>query len=1075
MPEKSFILYRSSAGSGKTRTLAKEYLKLALRHRADYCKHILAVTFTNKATQEMKDRILQYLNRFSAGQYDALARELMQELNQDEPVFRENCHALRSYILHHYAQFSISTIDAFFQKVIRAFTREAGLSGDYRLEVEQDAVLEEVINELMDELGSNKELTRWMVEFATHNLESDKPWDIRHGLMSFSKEIFRDEFKEIETALMDATADRKSFQEFRAKLWAQKNAFVKQVVPVATEALRIIQEHKLQPTELSYGNNSGLFTFFNMFLENNLKEYKKPSPRIRNHFTLAKNWPSKKATNRPSEIIKLADEKLIPLLKDLLKIYDTSYSDALSADVVLRNFYAFVLLSDISRKLKEYKADNNLMLLSDAPKFLNGVIGKSDTPFIYEKVGSFYKNYLIDEFQDTSRMQWENFYPLVRESLDSGNRSLVVGDVKQAIYRWRGGNLKLLQEQIEKQIGQAQVAVKELDTNYRSAEHLVNFNNALFNTAATLVAAETGNVLAANAYQDVQQHMNKAVEGFVQVQFLKAEEELNWRDLAKDQLVKTLEQLQAAGVKLKDIAILVRRNDEGQQLVAHLLQYKNSVRGRNNFRYDVISNESLRLDGAASVNLLLSALRYLHNPDDNIARAELAYEFARIQRVDLPLADVFAVTNQAIFESFLPVAFRKKDALKKLPLFELTETLIRMFNLNRQSGELAYLQAFQDLVLNFYSRERNDLQAFLEWWDENKDTDKTSLKTSGEIDAAQIITIHKAKGLQFKYVIIPFCSWELDHGASMGPQLWVTTDRGVFKEAGFFPVKYGSALEHTYFKEAYEQERVQAFLDNLNLLYVAFTRAELGLWVMAPHKKNTVGSLVHAGIQQNESLLKWWSETDQQLKLGTLTVPKEDSGDVNQTIELKQYPTARWRDKLVIRQAGKTFFGEAGEQQEKVKYGIQVHALLSRIRYADELEQAFSEVTGEGILLSSHRQAVRQQLEELLNNPMIASWFSRDWHVRTEVPILLPGGEESRIDRLLTKDQHALVIDFKTGQSSKADQKQVAAYMEVLSRMNFTQVEGYILYIRTGEVIEVKSGKAKTIKKKDDNQLNLEL
>jgi ATP-dependent helicase/nuclease subunit A len=1075
MPEKSFILYRSSAGSGKTRTLAKEYLKLALRHRADYCKHILAVTFTNKATQEMKDRILQYLNRFSAGQYDALALELMQELNQDEPVFRENCHALRSYILHHYAQFSISTIDAFFQKVIRAFTREAGLSGDYRLEVEQDTVLEEVINELMDELGSNTELTRWMVEFATHNLESDKPWDIRHGLMSFSKDIFRDEFKEIETALMDETADRKSFQEFRAKLWAQKNAFVKKVVPVASEALRIIQEHTLQPTEISYGNNSGLFTFFNMFLENNLIEYKEPSPRIRNYFTVAKNWPSKKATNRPSEIINLAGEKLIPLLKELLKIYDTSYSDALSADVVLRNFYAFGLLSDISRKLKEYKAANNLMLLSDAPKFLNGVIGKSDTPFIYEKVGSFYKNYLIDEFQDTSRMQWENFYPLVRESLDSGNRSLVVGDVKQAIYRWRGGNLKLLQEQIEQQIGQAQVAVKELDTNYRSAEHLVNFNNALFNTAATLVAAETGNALAANAYQDVQQHMNKPVEGFVQVQFLKAEEELKWKDLAKQQLVKTLEQLQEAGVKLKDIAILVRRNDEGQQLVAHLLQYKNSVQGKNNFRYDVISNESLRLDGAASVNLLLSALRYLHNPDDNIARAELAYEFARIQRVDLPLADVFAVTNQAIFESFLPVAFRKKDVLKKLPLFELTETLIRMFNLNSQSGELAYLQAFQDLVLNFYSRERNDLQAFLEWWDEYKDTDKTSLKTSGEIDAAQIITIHKAKGLQFKYVIIPFCSWELDHGTSKGPQLWVTTDRGVFKEAGFFPVKYGSALESTYFKEAYELERVQAFLDNLNLLYVAFTRAELGLWVMAPHKKNTVASLVHTGIQQNEALLKWWNETDQQFKFGTLTVPKEESSDVNQTIELKQYPTARWRDKLVIRQAGKTFFGEAVEQQEKVKYGIQVHALLSRIQYSDELEKAFSEVTGEGILLSSHRQAVRQQLEELLNNPMIALWFSRDWHVRTEVPILLPGGEESRIDRLLTKDQHALVIDFKTGRSAKADQKQVAAYMEILSRMNFTQVEGYLLYIRTGEVIEVKSGKAKTIKKKDDNQLNLEL
>jgi ATP-dependent helicase/nuclease subunit A len=480
MPEKLFTIYRSSAGSGKTRTLAREYLKLALRYKAGYFRHILAVTFTNKATQEMKDRILRYLNDFVTGRHNSLAQELKEELKQDDLTFLQNCHELRTEILHHYSQFSISTIDAFFQKVIRSFTREAGLSGDYRLEVDQDTVLEEVIDDLMDELGSNRELTKWMVEFATHNLESDKPWDIRHGLMDFSREIFREEFKAIEKELMDATSDRDFFHALREKLWRQRGSFVSKVTASASEAVRIIQEYKLAPTEISYGKMSGLFTFFNMFLENNLKDYKEPSDRIRAYFTMAKNWPSKKYTRRPDEIIRLADEKLIPLLKDLLKTYDSLYTSGLSAELVLKNFYAFGLLSDISRKLRSYKAANNLMLLSDAPNFLNGVIGKSDTPFIYEKVGSFYKNYLIDEFQDTSQMQWENFHPLVKESLDSGNRSLVVGDVKQAIYRWRGGNLKLLQEQIEHQVGHDRVELKELTSNYRSAERIVSFNNALF-------------------------------------------------------------------------------------------------------------------------------------------------------------------------------------------------------------------------------------------------------------------------------------------------------------------------------------------------------------------------------------------------------------------------------------------------------------------------------------------------------------------------------------------------------------------------------------------------------------------
>ncbi|HEX6225522.1 MAG TPA: UvrD-helicase domain-containing protein, partial [Chryseolinea sp.] len=455
-------MYRSSAGSGKTRTLAKEYLTLALRYRADYFKHILAVTFTNKATQEMKDRILEYLNRFATGTPDDLADELKRELNLDDTTFQQHAQGMQSVVLHQYSQFSISTIDAFFQKVIRSFTREAGLMGDYRLEVEQDQVLEEVIDNLIDELGSNKELTEWVVDFAKENLKNERAWDVRLNLIEFAKEIFRDEFKDIEEEVMQQTGDRSFFKRFREKLVAEKNKFLTAIEEPAKRALNIIREAGWDITDINYGKGSGLFTFFEKFaLEKTVKDIE-VGDRIRGLFDVPENWPSK-TTRRRAEIIEIARTTLIPIKRQLVDYYEKHYRKAVSIDVVLQNLYVFGLIADISRKLKEYKDENNLMLLADAPKFLNGVIQDSDTPFIYEKVGSFFKNFLIDEFQDTSAMQWKNFLPLLTNSMDQGYPSLVVGDVKQAIYRWRGGDLKLLQQEVENHVGRTRTDIQVLN------------------------------------------------------------------------------------------------------------------------------------------------------------------------------------------------------------------------------------------------------------------------------------------------------------------------------------------------------------------------------------------------------------------------------------------------------------------------------------------------------------------------------------------------------------------------------------------------------------------------------------
>jgi ATP-dependent helicase/nuclease subunit A len=1090
-----FSIYRSSAGSGKTRTLAKEYLKLALQHKAEYFKYILAVTFTNKASQEMKDRILFYLDEFASGRSNELAIDLQQELNLDPLAFQQRSQEVQSAILHQYGQFSISTIDAFFQKVIRSFTRETGLIGDYKLEVEQDAVLEQVIDNLIDELGSNAELTSWVVEFAKENLENEKAWDVRYNLMEFSREIFREEFKAIEEDVRETTSRAGFFKNLQQHLWQVKRSFLSAVSKPAKEILASIETNGWTTDDFYYGKGSGLFTFLKMFAyEKNVGELKAPmESRVRNNFVHAQRWPSK-TTRHAATICQVAEQKLVPDLLQILDTFDREHRRALTAEVALKNLYVFGLIADIARKLKEYKDENNLMLLADAPKFLQGVIQDSDTPFIYEKVGSFYRNYLIDEFQDTSGMQWKNFQPLITNSLDQGQRCLVVGDVKQAIYRWRGGDLKLLQQHVLDDIGKNRSVVNELARNFRSAANIVSFNNELFKRASELVGEYTGATIPTDAYADVKQDTFKHDEGIIRIEFLaETEEEKSlftnpddgedrgkWKKRALDSIPALLEELQLNGIALKDIAIIVRKNDEGQRIAAHLLQYKNSEAAKPGCRYDVVSNESLRIDGAATVNLLLGAMYYLLNPENAIARAQLGYEYARLHEPGRPLSEVFNVSSQVFLESNLPPAFtREKGFLKKLGLIELTETLVEIFDLGSVKGELIYLQAFQDLVLEFYSRERNDLGAFLEWWEDNKH--KKSIQISGDVDAAQIITIHKSKGLQFKYVVVPFCSWGMDHDNWQAPNLWVKSEESPFNEAGFIPVKYASTLANTCFDSYYSEERTKTFLDNLNLLYVAFTRAESGLFITAPAitvkgSKDSVAALLYQSIVNSESLIKNFDDARCVWTTGNFSIDHEAKKKSIQPIILEKYIANRWQKKIVIKRSAEGMFDDEASQSVKINYGLLIHSVLSRITFEQDVAQAIDQLQIEGTLSPSDKEKIQFSIGALLALPQVKSWFVQNgWTVRTEVPIIMPDGNEARIDRLLTKDKDAVVIDFKTGAVNKKDEQQVRDYMEILRLMNFVKLEGFLLYLKDNTVVEVKSGSRQKVVKKIPSKDQLSL
>jgi ATP-dependent helicase/nuclease subunit A len=1049
---KPFTIYRSSAGSGKTRTLAKEYIKLALRWQSDYYRHILAVTFANKATQEMKERILLYLDQFARGEKNNLSEEIKSELNFSDSQLKEKSNEVLSSLLHHYSQFSISTIDSFFQRVIRSFTREAGLLGNFRLEVDNDLVMDEVIGELMDELGpDNKQLTDWVIQFSRDRLTEGENWNITYALKSFSQEIFKEQFKTVEEQILKPDEDGKVYNEILNILSKEVAVFENFMMARAKKALESMERNGITVEDFSYKDQGTAFKYFQEFGKG--RYFSAEGSRIQSAAASSSDWPAKKAYNY-QKLKDLAERELINLLREMID-YDTeNYERYKSAVEVLKNFYAFGLISDITRKLRAYKQENNIMLLSDAPQFLNGIINNSDTPFIYEKVGSFFKNYLIDEFQDTSSFQWQNFLPLLKEAGDQGQKSLIVGDVKQSIYRWRGGDLSLLQTEVAEKFGREQIEVLPLNTNYRSAGKVVTFNNQLFSKASGIVQQITGQPLPGEVFGDVAQSIARFPDqGYVQIKFFERQEEEEWQEQALRELPHWIEQLQDKGAALKDIAILVRTNKEGQQIANYLLQFRGSTDAKPGYRYEVVSNESLRLDTSRSVSLLINAMKYLNNPKDAIARGQLAFEIAR----EGDLGKIFAEAGKNNLSGIFPPDFLLNfHHFKRLSLFELTEELIRIFRLGETDEELAYIQAFQDLILEFSAREKTDLTSFLEWWELYKD--KKSIQVSASVDAVNIITIHKSKGLQYKFVLIPFCNWRLNH--EINPLIWVKSNEQPFQKLGQLAVRYSGSLEKTFFKEDYLQEFTKAYLDNLNLLYVAFTRAEEGLVVFAPRpyseKISSVGDLIHQVLQQTENF------NGNDFVAGELNLlQKPEGGSEFNTFLLHRYPSYDWRNKLVIKREGIEYF-ETGlsEKRTKINKGILVHSVLSRIRYKNEAEDALHNFFLTHALSEEEQTEVADQIHRIMQHKQMGSWFNKEWQVKNESIILLPGQMQQRIDRVMFSPKQTVIVDYKTGERKQKDKEQMENYATVLTQMGYANVEAYLVYLKEMMVEEVvgKSG-----------------
>ncbi|MBE0653273.1 MAG: UvrD-helicase domain-containing protein, partial [Bacteroidales bacterium] len=873
----NLILYSASAGSGKTYQLALNYIKLLFSGPETY-QRILAVTFTNKASSEMKKRILDKLSQLSAGdpQADDYANYLIETkaAKSIEEIKAVSGKILRN-ILHHYSSFYVQTIDKFFQWVIRGFTREMGLQNGYSLEFNKDTILSEAVDNLIFSMGEDEELKRWLIRFAEDNVTQGKSWDFYGDILSLGQEVFKENYQSMQVHTTDPEQVVQKFNSLKEKLDQAIFQFEKSIQSGGRLALKTIEEAGLSFSDFK-GKEKGIISFFKRAA---FKPAAKllPSPKNRECADNFKLWAREGDTNE-SLVRHLYDSSLNSFLKELLLLWDNGSGRYFTALVIRNNLYSFGILNDISEKVHEITREKNLFLISDSSLFLKNIIAGNDAPFIYEKAGNYFTHFMLDEFQDTSRFQWENFLPLIQDGLAAGNSSLIVGDVKQSIYRWRNSDWKILAGEIEDAIPPGRIGYKQLNTNFRSTRNIVAFNNSVFKSVPDILKILIKSLfhpgelsdyasywldLTDRIYGDPRQNVPVSRvkdEGYIRCKFEvdsgkgeNLESQRNW-------ILATIMDLQNRSYKAKDITILVRSANEGRKLAKILMEA--GVSSPQKYNFNLISNDSLLVGNNPAVKYLAALLLYFRQPGDKLNTSYLKHEYLAYihaspgEKINWHpvFADIFTSEKNLayvpLFQSFL----EKASDFRKLPLFELTETLIRFFHLDRLKDDVAYIQAFQDIILGFSRKESPDISAFLNYW--GKISDKETLNVSETQDAIRIMTIHKAKGLEFKTVLIPFCNWNLEP-ETRGYQhtiLWPSTKETGFNEFSHLPVLYGTNLRNSIFQKEYFEENCRTLVDTINLLYVAFTRAEKELHTFSfisegKDKIKNVGEFVHAVIK----------------------------------------------------------------------------------------------------------------------------------------------------------------------------------------------------------------------------------
>lgn len=969
---------KASAGSGKTYRLTQDYIGLLLSGDVQSYKHILAVTFTNKATDEMKSRVIESLYVLSRSD-DRRAPQAADRLRR---------------MLHDYSCFSVSTIDKFFQTVMRSFAREIGQYASYRVELDTDAVLGQVVDLLMSSIEDplHENLLKWLKDYSFDQVEQGDGWNIVRPLKKMARQFLDESFllrmREAGRGA-ELLGDKVALRAFLKQLDDIIAAYGKEAAAIGQEGLRLLAGKGFAPDTLYYGA-SGPTMIFKKWASRNFEEKMPAEKRLKGALD---RFPDPAALAQQFERVRIH-------LGEPLRLRNT-------ASLIRKNLYLLGIYSDLQRVLDSYLRENNVVLLQLSTDLLSRIIAEDDTPFVYEKIGNRYENLMLDEAQDTSLMQWNNFRPLFRNSQASGGCNLVVGDIKQSIYRWRGSDWRLMRDGLSRDLSNGPLRSETLRENWRSGRALIDFNNDFFSHISDVLAADAERSRLAgevrHIYADCAQTQPQAhetdPEGYVRLSFLKksSDSKSSWRDGALKRMIDDIRMLLAEGYDYKDITVLVRRNKEGAKAASALIEAGISV----------LTEDSLQIGSSPCIGRLMSLLGWLVDPDDPVGELQ-----SRGLRDNLP-------------------------ELKAASLYETCEQLLGCGILSHGEQDLPFIYAFLDAVLAFQEKYGSSLRAFVKWWTEAGH--KKSICAPDGQNAVRVMTIHKSKGLSLDAVVIPFCAEP--YTPRRQPTVWFKCPAAL-NGPSLIPLKASSSLKNSYFEDEYEEERMFQHIDVINTWYVAFTRARSRLLICAPlpdlpakGKECSPSSIENTLYLHFRDRLRNHRQADRDeevffengIRAPFVRTVKASSLTDDPQPAFTASVAQDGRLRLSLR--GADYFSQEKSARRR---GIEQHGEMARVETDAELE-----------IRSGGRH-----------------WFDGSYRVMNEATIVDADGEIHRPDRVLVAPDgsRVIVIDYKFGQPRNAHHTQVRNYVSLLREMGYPAVEGWLWYVPAGEIVPVLAG-----------------
>ena len=1070
---KPLIVYKASAGSGKTFTLATEYIKLLVVNPQNY-RTILAVTFTNKATEEMKMRILSQLYGIwkELPDSESYTRKVQQETGLSLPVVRERAGEALHLLLHNYNSFRVQTIDAFFQSVLRNLARELDLTANLRVGLSGDQVEEMAVDLLIDNLKHTDAILQWLLHYIMESLSDNKSWSTDdekrtsfvREIKNFGKTIFRDYYKEHRAELNKKMAEEGFFDHYTQVLRQIRDDAKERMLTIAATYFDTLEQEGFSVADMK-SNTRGVSGYF-MKIKNGVFDNSILNTTAVKAMEAPENW-YKKDHPRAEELHLLADQVLIPMLRYAEVEREKQWKLYQSAHLTLSHLNNIRLLSSIEQKVKDINNEANVFLLGNTQHLLHSLIQDSDAPFVFEKIGAQLHHIMIDEFQDTSTVQWQNFKVLMLECMSHvGSENLIVGDVKQSVYRWRSGDWRLLNH-IEQQFPQEMMEVRPLQTNYRSERNIILFNNNFFSAAirqehdALQEQNTIGAELLRNAYADVSQQIpdHRDSKGYVDIRLLPA---IDYRERTLELLKEHIVTLLGCGIPQNKIAILVRTNDTITLIANYFSEHLPEV--------SIVSDEAFRLDASVSVQLLINALFLLTHPTDSLTKANIIKSYHQDVLCD-NLSDADLLIKSVHADHLLPESYIMHfEELLMLPLYELVEQLYMIFELHRLKDQSAYLCAFYDCLMEFTRDNSTDIDAFIETWEQ--ELHKKTIQ-SDELNGIRVLTIHKSKGLEFDNVLLPFCDWRLERVDT----IWCEPQEEPFSQLPVVPVDYSQKMLGTIYEKDYQNEHLQLTVDNLNLLYVAFTRACKNLFVIGKRNAGktrsaliervlpelTLDGAVLDGIEDQN--------TDVSFSYGMLYTDQEEKRRTTENVFLQssdQIPVemAVFGNKTEFRQSNKSReFVETDDetaQQGYIKTGSILHYVFSTIRTTEDVPEALRKLEQDGVLYDEEITVAKLSslLTKRFADPRVKEWFSGKWTLYNECSIIYTDehGEvcERRPDRVMSDGNRMIVVDFKFGHPRPEYQEQVREYMTLLKQMGHQQVEGYLWYVYSNQIEPVK-------------------